>query len=321
MQKTLTLGPLSAAPGQKLQAMLPIPNTHLKMPVTLINGNAQGKRILITAGIHSCEYVGVEAAIELSQELSPDTIAGSIILIHPVNISGFESRYPTLMPEDNKNLNRVFPGTLKGTPADCVAHFFEHSLFSQIDFYIDLHCGEIFENLTPYVYYVGKAKDDVCQAARAAALCVDVPYMVKSTASTGAYNYAGILGIPSILLERGCAGRLTRPEVDADKKDVLNILKHLNLLPGQPDHKQPPTDLTDLIYLMPKHNGLWYPEATVGAPIKKGQCLGVVKDYFGSILDTYHAEYDGVLLYQTETLWTDPFCELMTYGKLADEIK
>lgn len=34
-----------------------------------------------------------------------------------------------------------------------------------------------------------------------------LPYMVKSAATTGAYNYAGDIrdDIPSILLERGCA--------------------------------------------------------------------------------------------------------------------
>ena len=68
------------------------------------------------------------------------------------------------MPGDNKNLNRVFPGSQEGTPADRVAHFFEYSLYSQIDFYIDLHCGEIFEDLTPYVYYVGAADETVSRA-------------------------------------------------------------------------------------------------------------------------------------------------------------
>lgn len=318
MEKNLSIGTLAAAPGEKVQGMLPIPHTEIEVPVTLINGAGGGKTVLVTSGIHSCEYVGIEAAIQLAGELDPASLNGSLILIHPVNVPGFESRYPTLMPQDNKNLNRVFPGTREGTLADRVAHFFEYSLYSQIDFYIDLHCGEIFEDLTPYVYYVGAADNAVSEAARQAALHVDVPYMVKSAATTGAYNYAGVLGIPSILLERGCAGRFTQAEVDADKKDVINILKHLGVLQGAPELRHRPVDLTDLVYLMPARHGLWYPEVKAGDLIAKGQRLGVVKDYFGQVLDTYCAEYDGVVLYQSATLWTDDFCELITYGKFAE---
>lgn len=318
MENNLSIGTLTASPGEKIQGMLPIPHTEIEVPVTLVNGTGDGKTVLITSGIHSCEYVGIEAAIQLAGELDPENVNGSLILIHPVNVPGFESRYPTLMPGDNKNLNRVFPGSQEGTPADRVAHFFEYSLYSQIDFYIDLHCGEIFEDLTPYVYYVGAADETVSRAARQAALHVDVPYMVKSTATTGAYNYAGVLGIPSILLERGCAGRFTQEEVNADKKDVINILKHLGVLPGAPELRHRPVDLTDLVYLMPTRHGLWYPDVKVGELITKGQRLGVVKDYFGQILDTYCAEYDGVVLYQSATLWTDDFCELITYGKFAE---
>lgn len=319
MKKNLSIGSLSAAPGEKVQGLLPIPHTGVKIPITLINGVNDGKAVLITSGIHSCEYVGIEAAIQLAGGLDPKSLKGSLILIHPVNVPGFESRYPTLMPEDNKNLNRVFPGTPEGTLADRVAHFFEYSLYAQIDFYIDLHCGEIFEDLTPYVYYVGAADKTVSEAARQAALHVDVPYMVKSASTTGAYNYAGVLGIPSILLERGCAGRFTQGEVDADKKDVVNILRHLGVLPGDPELRHRPVDLTDLIYLKPTRHGLWYPEVKVGELISQGQRLGVVKDYFGKVLDTYYAEYDGVVLYQSATLWTDDFCELITYGKFAEK--
>lgn len=318
MKKNLSIGSLSAAPGEKVQGLLPIPHTGVRIPVTLINGVNDGKAVLITSGIHSCEYVGIEAAIQLAGEFDPKSLKGSLILIHPVNVPGFESRYPTLMPEDNKNLNRVFPGTPEGTLADRVAHFFEYSLYAQIDFYIDLHCGEIFEDLTPYVYYVGAADKAVSEAARQAALHVDVPYMVKSASTTGAYNYAGVLGIPSILLERGCAGRFTQEEVDADKKDVVNILRHLGVLPGDPELRHRSVDLIDLIYLKPTRHGLWYPEVKVGELISQGQRLGVVKDYFGKVLDTYYAEYDGVVLYQSATLWTDDFCELITYGKFAE---
>lgn len=54
--------------------------------------------------------------------------------------------------------------------------------------------------------------------------------MVKSNATTGAYNSAAIRGIPSILIERGGRGIWSREEVDKYKKDVRKALNKLEVL-------------------------------------------------------------------------------------------
>ena len=91
----------------------------------IINGEKKGKVIAISSGIHNCEYVGIQSAIELSQELKPENISGTVIIFHPVNYSGFLKRFQHVMPEDNKNLNRAFPGEKTGTISDkiCLSFF------------------------------------------------------------------------------------------------------------------------------------------------------------------------------------------------------
>ncbi|WP_406541272.1 succinylglutamate desuccinylase/aspartoacylase family protein [Clostridium ljungdahlii] len=87
------------------------------------------------------------------------------------------------------------------------------------DYYIDLHCGDGYEELTPYVYCVGVAAPEVVKAARGMAELVNVPYLVQSpSGSGGSYNYAGSCGIPSILIERGCMGRWSKEEVKLGKR-------------------------------------------------------------------------------------------------------
>lgn len=82
------------------------------------------------------------------------------------------------------------------------------SLIKKADYYIDLHGGDDYEELTPYVYFAGVAKPEIVEASRKMAEQVDVPYMVQSNVSTGgAYNYAAsTCDIPAVLLERGCMG-------------------------------------------------------------------------------------------------------------------
>lgn len=100
------------------------------------------------------------------------------------------------------------------------------SLIRKADYYIDLHGGDDYEELTPYVYFAGVAKPEIVEASRKMAEQVDVPYMVQSNVSTGgAYNYAAsTCDIPAVLLERGCMGTWQREEVDSMRRDVRNIL-------------------------------------------------------------------------------------------------
>ena len=88
----------------------------------------------------------------------------------------------------------------------------EKELFPIADYYIDLHSGDSYEQLAPYVYYAGQASEETVKISREMAQQVDVPYMVCSTvAKGGCYNYAAYAyGIPSILIERGGMGAWTR---------------------------------------------------------------------------------------------------------------
>lgn len=46
---------------------------------------------------------------------------------------------------------------------------------------------------------------EISAKAREVAMVLDMKFMVRSTATTGAYNYAAISGVPSLLIERGGA--------------------------------------------------------------------------------------------------------------------
>ena len=141
--------------GEKAQGKIKISGNGMAMPATVICGVEDGPTVLITAGIHSAEYVGIQAAMELAKEFQPEELKGNVIIVPLVNVSGFEHRTMSLVYEDGKNLNRVFPGDPEGTAADRIAYTIVTKLFSIADYYIDLHSGDGFEQLHPYVYYVG----------------------------------------------------------------------------------------------------------------------------------------------------------------------
>ena len=293
---------------------------EFRLPAAVLHGTRPGKTMLITAGVHGGEYVGIQAAIELSQKLKIQKVAGTIIIVKVINVPAFERRNGSMGLTDGKNLNREFPGNPKGTEMERLAWAVSHELQPVADYYIDLHSGDDYEQLTSYVYYAGMADEKTVSQSRRMAEQVDVPYMVRSNvASGGAYNYAASQGIPSILIERGGMGAWTSEEVRSTRRDVRNILCHLGIYQGKKDYRTYyPLDVTDICYQDASRDGLWYPFKKPGDTIREGEILGEVRDYEGGLLELSVAEYDGVILYQTGTLQVLGDGPMIAYGKIVN---
>jgi predicted deacylase len=145
MQKTIAGHKLT--PGKTVKDHIHVQGTELHVPHVLLCGMQDGPTVLISAGIHNAEYVGIQAAIELSNELEVSALRGSVIIVPLANRSGFENRTMSRVFEDGKNLNRVFPGDRKGSEADKLAAMLFEVFIKNADAYIDLHCGDGYETL------------------------------------------------------------------------------------------------------------------------------------------------------------------------------
>lgn len=313
---------LSVAQGEKQSGWVKVLDTGISLPITIICGKEEGKTVLVTGGIHNAEYLGIQTAIEVAKELDPRFIVGNVIILPLVNRSGFENRTMSVVFEDQKNLNRVFPGTAKGTVAEKISYYIVEEFFERVDFHIDLHCGDGYEELTPYVYCQGKAEEDICQLSKKMAKAVCVPYHVASQTSTGgAYNYAGSCRIPGILLERGGMGTWSMEDVNIYKEDVYNVLRTLTTLKDGKDAVSYKQDtITNVTYENAPYTGCWYPFFQAGERIKKGEVLGVIKDYFGNELSSVYAKHDGVILYQTRSLNVLIDGPVTAYGEIISGI-
>lgn len=298
-------------PGKTVKDHIHVEGTELHVPHVLLCGEQPGPTVLITAGIHNAEYVGIQAAIELSNELDVSMLHGNVVLVPLVNRSGFENRTMSRVFEDGKNLNRVFPGDREGSEAERLAHMLFEVFIRNADAYIDLHCGDGYETLIPYCYYLGDAPAE--ETAKRMVECVNVKYVVRSHCRTGgAYNLASLHGVPSVLIERGQLSLFSREEIEADKADVRSILRRLGVLDGD-WIRYPKQELLE-------HNddapctGCWYPEKKPGDRFRKGEKLGEIRDYFGKSLFTELAPADGVLLYQTASLNIIEKGPMVSYG-------
>lgn len=318
--ESFRLNNIEVLPGQRWSGWLELAGGSIRVPAAVLHGAEPGRTMLITAGIHAGEYVGIQAAIELSQKLKIEKVKGTVMIVKVTNLPAFERRRGSLGLEDGKDLNREFPGSPQGTEMEKLAWAVANELQPAADYYIDLHSGDDYEQLTPYVYYAGKASGEVAAQSRRMAEQVDVPYMVKSdVASGGAYNYAASQGIPSILIERGGMGGWSYEEVRSTRRDVRNILCHLGIYQGQKDYRTYyPLEVTDVRYQDASQNGIWYPCRKPGDMIHRGEKLGEVRDYEGNVKEVSVAEHGGVVLYQTGSLQVVGDGPMIAYGRVVN---
>lgn len=299
-------------PGEKKKISIPVPSAPPLKAVYLC-GAAPGPTLVVTAGVHGCEYVGIQTLRKLAEELNPAALSGQVILLPLVNPGGFYAGAKQVVPEDNINLNRVFPGNMAGSLSARLAAVLEQTLYPAADFLADLHGGDCNETLHPLVFFPVAGEETVNRMALEAAKSLTVPYRVRSSAKNGLYSWAVQKGIPALLIERGGEGSWSESEVDACREDVHSLLRHLKILPGEnPPREQ--VEIVEAVYEEAKADGFWYPAVRTDTLVQKGELLGRLEDEEGHLIQEIRAVFTGVPLYYTMALGVRAGDSLIAYG-------
>ena len=188
-------------------------------------GNQPGKTLVVTAGVHGDEYVGIQAVRELLAQLSPGELSGQVIFVPVVNAGGFFAG-TYLVPEDGENLNRCFPGAKGETYTWNMASALEAALYPQADFLLDLHSGGIYESMEPLAFFPVDAGETVERISRQAGQTLSLTFLVQSFARDGLYSWAAQQGIPGLLVERG--PRASEPHTQAVKESIAYMRRNLD---------------------------------------------------------------------------------------------
>lgn len=285
------------------------------IPMWIICGKDEGKTLVVTAGVHGCEYVGIESAKKIYNEVDEKTLKGTLIIFPMINKSGFYSGLKQVLREDNKNLNRVFPANKMGTLTDRIAYFFESKVYAVADFLLDLHSGDINEKMTPLVFCPSKAKAEVIKVAEEVVNGMPIDVVVPSTSTNGLYSCCVQNGTPAVLLEIGGLGQFSKEELKLCVDCIKSSMAYLGMdFKYNINKTQKISIKTD--YLEAVEKGFWYQNLQVNKSVNKGDLLGELKDINGTLIKSYFAEFDGVVLYFTTSLGVEMGDNLITYGNV-----
>ena len=256
------------------------------------------------AGVHGAEYVGMEAVRRLFRRIDPADLAGTIRVVFVANLVAFHGRSEAVTPVDGKNLNRVFPGRARGgTYSEFLAHLLFEKVMVGHSFIVDLHGGDIFEALAPYIGVRTEGTEAVRARSRRLAEAYGVEFILTTMglpgSSKGGLPLTGAAveaGIPSILTEAGGEGILQEEFVVVHERGMLNVLKDWRMIEGKPDIPVAPRHMYS--YFWPaRATGVFYPMVKYGDWVKSGQKIGEVWNYAGTEqLENIVAPYDAVII-------------------------
>lgn len=303
--------------GQKKQITI-IPHVlDYEIPATLIQGKYPGPMVVITAGIHSGEYPGIPATIRVAKEIDPQKVYGKILLIHCVNVSGFWAKTSAVLPEDQGNLNNIYPGNSTGSLSMRIADYFVKNIFPYADFILDLHSGGGREPLTPCLFFPSSSQ--VREASLNAAKALNIPYLIESSSTHGEYSYAAnVLGIPALLLERGYTQQCLEQWIQDYQNDIFLLLNHLHVYNFSLNYPVCQKKVfTKTVYLTAQVSGLWYASVHENEYVYQGQYLGHIEDFYGNTIETYYAIEAGLVFYYTSGLPVKKGSSLIAYGLLS----
>jgi uncharacterized protein len=224
------------APGKTQRHLIKLPGAALAKdeprPVISITGAKPGPLLFVNSGVHGGEYPAIEAVIRLGNTLDPKKIAGMVILMPVMNLPAFRARTPFVCPIDNVNPNRVFPGDPTGSYSEQMTHALINEFVVHADAYVDLHGGDIPEELVPFVICRSEAgladsqARDVAARSKEMALAFELPYVLTvskpvqpgkghraGAGGLSSYAAAAEKGVPSILAEAGGVGQMQEEAV------------------------------------------------------------------------------------------------------------
>lgn len=307
-------------PGEKRTWDMRVGESALKsitVPCTALRGRKDGPTLAVTAGCHPMELNGILAAARLGNELDPEKLSGTVLIVHVQNVMGFEFKHGHTSPFDGINMGKSFPiGNRAVEDAGAVSHqgrslsytasetIFER-IISPANFLIDMHGGELHEWLAANIEILPIGEPDVDERTRAFARSFgfdtiwevpqgSIPEMPTYPGRGSAVREAMQHGIPAVFCEVGSEGRLDESLVDFTVKAVLNVMRTQRMYPGDAQTR-PAQILRGGHVLFASRGGLFINHAKPAQRLSPGQLIGQIVSLRGDVVEEIRAPSEGVL--------------------------
>lgn len=317
MGKTVTVGEISAAPGEIKHGPATWVElrdaTRVSLPVIIINGHDDGPKVVLCGATHSTELSGTATVHALARRIDLSKLKGSIIAFPTANPLAMQfGAY--VSPHDGANLAVSYPGSESGSITGRFANFIWKNATLGSNLIMDLH-----ENVNPCLKFtlVGYSKDKETEKRAldlARAYGVTLIRNRSSDVDTGTAGmkvgdlYWAELGLANgipgftVELEGSFESRFDEAQSSVVRVGVRGIMNTLSMLGMVQEKVQPQTETLVLKgdfkasgNIRANRGGLVNRFVDVGVKLAKGTKIAEVINPYGEVTESIKMPIDGYL--------------------------
>lgn len=271
--------------GKKRILKLDIARLHtfskIEIPVIVERAHEDGPALLLNAGIHGNELNGVEIVRELLARKYTKPERGMVISIPTLNIFGFINQ--TREFPDGKDLNRVFPGSPKGSLASLLAFHVMNEIIPHIDYCIDFHTGGA-RRFNSSQIRIPKNNDELFELAQA----FNPRFIVYADQREKSFRQAAMkAGKKVLLFEGGKTHEFNQRVTKRGINGTLKLMQHLGMRNfteelEKANHQSPSILIKNSTWIRARQGGLFRFFVKDGTKVNKGEVIGTISDPYGN---------------------------------------
>jgi hypothetical protein len=286
--------------GKSYQLNLDIAKLHtrtrIQVPIIVERGKKDGPVLLITGGIHGNEINGIEIVRQIISKKFNVPENGTIICIPVVNVFGFlnqERQFP-----DGRDLNRVFPGSPRGSLASRFAYHIIKEIAPQVDYCIDFHTGGDSRFNVPQIRINQEDSESL-----ALAKIFQAPFIIGSARRDKSFREAmHKLKKKVLLFEGGKSNHIDTKVTQTGISGAMRVMQNLGMRNFKEELAQfetaenEPVLINDSKWIRANYSGMFHPKLILGKIVKKGSVIGSISDPFGYFERNIKASHTGYVI-------------------------
>ena len=295
--KPLVIFGESILPGENKTINVEIARLHtttkLNIPVIVRRSKLEGPIVLFSAGIHGDEINGVEIVRQIISKKINRPTRGTIICIPIINMYGFVNKSREF--PDGRDLNRVFPGSKKGSLASRFAYHIVEEILPIIDYAVDFHAGGASRFNAPQIRITENNPE-----LKVLADVFNAPFTLYSKNINGSFrNTSEKANVKMLLFEGGKSLDINNEIANEGVMGVKRLLQYLKMLDPKEvveEAKRPSIYIKYSVWLRAKCSGLLHDYNLIGKFVTKGTILAIITDPFGKFEQKVKAPHDGFVI-------------------------
>ncbi|MEN8719410.1 MAG: succinylglutamate desuccinylase/aspartoacylase family protein, partial [Oceanococcaceae bacterium] len=123
------------------------------------------------------------------------------------------------------------------------------------------------------------------------------PVIIDAEIRDGSFREAArAKGIPMLLYEGGEALRFEEPAIQSGVRGIVNVMRHLGMLPARGKPAKLPTQILSTQWLRASSSGILRKPRALGTVVRQDEIVGTISDPFGDDEIALTAPYDSLII-------------------------